>query len=469
MKTTLLILFSIFALIFQAQAFLYLKNRSNLGSPVPPTNSTPIYINSSAKAVEIPGVNSTIMSGYLNVNKTKSNSSLYYIFYGCPKANKTNPLKNFPIIIWLNGGPGSSSLLGAFYENGPFSLYTNTTSNTIHEVPRNITWNENYSMLYVDQPVGTGGSYVQSASELTTNQSQIAQHFFNALQEFYSLPNFTDFQNTPLFLFGESYAGKYVPCIADKILKENDKKENNKITIPLKGISIGDGFTDPLTIMSEVGMFSYNLGLIDYNERMVIEQNIIKGLLYAQSGQWQSVTDTFNNDVFNNLGTYTSNVNIYNIQVYGNYDTSALDTFLQDANVSKRYNLLVSYAQGSDDVYNALGVDFMQPYTHVVEDILSRNFPMIIYNGQDDLIVTNAGTMSWVEKLNWKNATDFVNTDYSVWNDTAGNVIGYRKRVGPLEMRIVNKAGHLVPMDQPASAINMAYDFITRCLNSTSH
>ena len=35
----------------------------------------------------------------------------------------------------------------------------------------------------------------------------------------------------------------------------------------LKGIGIGDGFTSPFEILSEVGMFSYHLSLIDYQER----------------------------------------------------------------------------------------------------------------------------------------------------------------------------------------------------------
>jgi len=238
----------------------------------------------------------------------------------------------------------------------------------------------------------------------------------------------------------------------------------------LTGISIGDGFTDPMTVMAEVGMFAYNLGLIDYNERITIEQNILKGLLLAKEGDWQGVTDTFNNNVFGNLQNFTANVNVYNIQYYGDYDTSALDSFLQDNDTSKRYNLKVNYSQQSNAVYNALGVDFMQPYTYVVESILNKaKLPILIYNGQDDLIVTSPGTMSWVEKLNWPFAANFTATNFDLWTDLSQNVIGYKKRVGNLELRIVNKAGHLVPKDTPNSAIDMATDFIERCRNETKH
>lgn len=70
---------------------------------------------------------------------------------------------------------------------------------------------------------------------------------------------------TPFFIFGESYAGKYVPSIALYILQQNEGTNTNEI--PLRGIGVGDGFTNPVSIMSQLGMFGYNLGLIDMQER----------------------------------------------------------------------------------------------------------------------------------------------------------------------------------------------------------
>lgn len=67
----------------------------------------------------------------------------------------------------------------------------------------------------------------------------------------------------PWFVFGESYAGKYVPTIAEAILKYNeDPKTTAKI--PLKGAGIGDPFTDPYSVIAEYGSYSYNFGLIDF-------------------------------------------------------------------------------------------------------------------------------------------------------------------------------------------------------------
>lgn len=53
----------------------------------------------------------------------------------------------------------------------------------------------------------------------------------------------------------------------------------------LKGCSIGDPFTDPYAILAQMGMFSYNLGLIDWQERTEIEGYILQGLNDINSGK----------------------------------------------------------------------------------------------------------------------------------------------------------------------------------------
>jgi len=64
-----------------------------------------------------------------------------------------------------------------------------------------------------------------------------------------------------LFIFGESYAGKFVPAIAEHILR-GDKVDPN-LKKRLKGIGMGDGFTDPIALLQKLGDFAINYGLID--------------------------------------------------------------------------------------------------------------------------------------------------------------------------------------------------------------
>uniref|UniRef100_A0A6B2LTZ3 Peptidase S10 serine carboxypeptidase n=1 Tax=Arcella intermedia TaxID=1963864 RepID=A0A6B2LTZ3_9EUKA len=72
---------------------------------------------------------------------------MFYWFYGSKSNNTTDPL-----VIWLNGGPGASSMLGCFIENGPYRI--NLDGKTISSNPYG--WNQNANLLFIDQPVGTG-------------------------------------------------------------------------------------------------------------------------------------------------------------------------------------------------------------------------------------------------------------------------------------------------------------------------
>lgn len=102
----------------------------------------------------------------------------------------------------------------------------------------------------------------------------------------------------------------------------------------------------------------------------------------------------------------------------------------------------------------------MKPEVARVEYLLSKDLPVLIYNGQNDIIVETPGTLRWVEQIVYKDQDAFRNTDFSVWK-VDGKVAGSQKSAGKLSFKIVNNAGHLVPMDQGYNALSMVRDFIT--------
>ena len=95
--------------------------------------------------------------GYVNV---RENAYTFWWLYGAQTSDPSQRLSK-PLVMWLQGGPGGSSTgFGNFEELGPL---------TVDLKPRNTTWLRAANVLFVDNPVGTGYSYVTDKSAFTTN------------------------------------------------------------------------------------------------------------------------------------------------------------------------------------------------------------------------------------------------------------------------------------------------------------
>ena len=103
--------------------------------------------------------NGLVGSGYLTVGK--NNSALGYIFWGQKDARSASQLKNYPTVLWLNGGPGSSSQIGNFQELGPIQIKREMD---VVIKQNSYTWANKYNLLFIDQPVGTGLSYADTSN-----------------------------------------------------------------------------------------------------------------------------------------------------------------------------------------------------------------------------------------------------------------------------------------------------------------
>ncbi|MCE0481680.1 Serine carboxypeptidase-like 50, partial [Datura stramonium] len=175
------------------------------------------------------------------VNST-TGSAIFYTYYEAQKPR--TPLSETPILIWLQGGPGCSSMLGNFYELGPWRVSSSHGQNVEHlSLERNPgSWNRIFGLLFLDNPIGTGFSVASSPEEIPTNQHDVAKHLFIATRKFVALDSL--FENRPIYLTGESYAGKYVPAFGYYTLKKNKGLPKSR-RLNLAGVAIGNGLTDP--------------------------------------------------------------------------------------------------------------------------------------------------------------------------------------------------------------------------------
>ncbi|KAM3690783.1 hypothetical protein ACJW31_09G146000 [Castanea mollissima] len=192
-----------------------------------------------------PQFNFQQFSGYVTVDE-KQQRSLFYYFVDA----QTQPASK-PLVLRLNGGPGCSSIgAGAFVEHGPFR--PNGDSGNL--VKKEYSWNREANILYLESPAEVGFSYSANASFYTNvNDTITAQDNLMFLQNW--LAKFPEYQDNDFFITGESYAGHYVPQLAQLIIQSGLK-------FNLKGITIGNPLLELGTDFNCGDLYYWSHGVI---------------------------------------------------------------------------------------------------------------------------------------------------------------------------------------------------------------
>ncbi|GJN07459.1 hypothetical protein PR202_ga25292 [Eleusine coracana subsp. coracana] len=158
-------------------------------------------------------------AGYYRLPNTYDARMFYFFFES--RGHK----KEDPVVIWLTGGPGCSSELALFYENGPFNIADNLSL-----VWNDFGWDQASNLIYVDQPTGTGFSYSSNARDTRHNEASISNDLYAFLQAFFT--EHPQYAENDFYITGESYAGHYIPAFASRVYQGN--KNNEGIHINLK-------------------------------------------------------------------------------------------------------------------------------------------------------------------------------------------------------------------------------------------
>ncbi|GMH15859.1 hypothetical protein Nepgr_017700 [Nepenthes gracilis] len=172
-------------------------------------------------------------AGYVTVDKD-SERALFYWFYEA----STQPEEK-PLVLWLNGGPGCSSVgYGATQEIGPFIIDPNNLGLRFNPY----AWNREANMLFLESPIGVGFSYTNTSSDYDNLGDNFTANDAYAFLHSWFL-KFPSYRRRDFYIAGESYAGKYVPELAELI---HDKNKDPSLYIDLKGILMGNPETsDP--------------------------------------------------------------------------------------------------------------------------------------------------------------------------------------------------------------------------------
>ncbi|KAH9703604.1 serine carboxypeptidase-like 27 [Citrus sinensis] len=184
-------------------------------------------------------------SGYVSVNQ-QAGRALFYWLIESPASRKP---ESRPLILWLNGGPGCSSVAyGAAEEIGPFRIRPD--GKTLYLNP--YSWNKLANLLFLESPAGVGFSYTNTTSDLyTAGDGRTAEDAYTFLVNWFE--RFPQYKHTDFYIAGESYAGHYVPQLSQIVYERNKGIANPEINF--KGFMVGNAVTDDYH--DYVGTFEY--------------------------------------------------------------------------------------------------------------------------------------------------------------------------------------------------------------------
>lgn len=389
-------------------------------------------------------------SGYLDDNE--EDKHLFYWFF-----ESRNDPKNDPVVLWLNGGPGCSSLMGLFMELGPASV---TKDGKVKH--NDYSWNANASVIFLDQPVNVGYSY---SSGSVSNTVAAGKDIYALLTLFFK--QFPEYSKQPFHISGESYAGHYIPVFASEILSH--KKRN----INLQSVLIGNGLTDGLTQYEYYRPMACGEGgwpaVLDESSCQAMDNayprcaSLIENC-YKSESVWSCVPASIycNNAM---IGPYQrTGQNVYDVRrpcgdnqlCYDEIDW--ISSYLNKKEVMKAVGAEVSsYDSCNFDINRnfLLQGDWMKPYHRVVPGLL-KEIPVLVYAGDADYICNWLGNKAWTEALEWSGHKEYKDAkmkDFKIDGD--GKKVGEVKSHGNFTFMKIHAGGHMVPFDQPEASLEM--------------
>ncbi|PCH44722.1 serine carboxypeptidase [Wolfiporia cocos MD-104 SS10] len=383
-------------------------------------------------------------SGYGDI---ASNESIWFWFFEARDNSDTAPFT-----IWLNGGPGSSSMIGLFQEHGPCRL--NNDSSTISY--NDYSWNNVSNMLYIDQPVGVGYSY--GTLDVGTSEKAAAD-IWTFLQIFFSDSRFSKYQQHEFALWTESYGGHYGPTFAAYFLQQNAGIANGSVSgqiINLKYLGVGDGLTDPLS--QYPGYISYAASNPYYP--LVSSSEISAGSeAWNETGgcqdQIKACYDGGSDDTCSAAQDYCNNKILSPLA--GNYDVYYIlsedpdpyppdaTSYLNNATLLGLIGAESSWAETNYDVYYnfAQTGDWMRNSRPDLQTVIDSGVRTIIYDGDADYILNFKGVEAMVHNLQTQFSSEFNQKLFTNWT-VEGKPAGIYKNAGTFSYVRIFGAGHEV-------------------------
>ncbi|XP_064486417.1 probable serine carboxypeptidase CPVL [Ornithodoros turicata] len=401
-----------------------------------------------------------VHSGYITVNKSADTNLFFMLAKGQSALdNTTSPA---PLLLWLQGGPGQTSLFGQFVEHGLLGLDGNGSF-----YRRNHTLWKLFDVVYLDEPVGAGYSFTRDLTHgFAKTVEDMSRYILEFLRQFLIL--FPEYHGRDFYVAGESYGSRPALTTAYCI-----HKEPSKVNLTLKGVINGVGFWSSVMGPLHVSSYFSALGLLDHNgyktfsERVSnISALVSKGMhleacmLMAQT--FRSSSNKSNPTLYQELTGYEFCGNVLEPKeppVFTRFNELAVTPWFKKAiHVGKdgpfrQYEL---YIHGNlvHDPFRDLG--------DMAVEVLN-NYKVLVYVGQLDPTFARDQTEVFFRNLSsWTGAEEFTSAHHKIWyiNEDDTHSAGYVTRIGNFTYVKLARVGHYPAFDQPQAVTEMFFQFV---------
>ncbi|XP_042417410.1 serine carboxypeptidase-like 18 isoform X2 [Zingiber officinale] len=362
-------------------------------------------------------------TGYVEVDQDHGGEFFYYFI-----ESENNPAED-PLLLWLTGGPRCSAFSGLVFEIGPLKFVTAEYNGSLPSlVYRLYSWTKVANIIFLDSPSGSGFSYWTKEEENDSSWVQQVDKFL--VQWFVGHPQFI---SNPLYIAGDSYAGKIVPMVAKRILDGID--EGKEPLLNLQGYIIGNPATGGKVDKNSKISYAHSMGIISDDFFEMIQKSC-SGQDYRTptTSQCQMYLDSFNN-VFLSEINEAHILEVYCPESRLNHPHSLVSTTSSKRILKENQNILdpppfpdlscrcyahtlAYYWANSNIVRRALNIrkgtikEWVRcnrhlPYTIELKSnikyhlsLLQRGYRALVYSGDHDLVVPFSGTKQWIKSLN---------------------------------------------------------------------
>ncbi|KAF4544455.1 Carboxypeptidase s1 [Lasiodiplodia theobromae] len=432
------------------------------------------------------------LSGYADVAEDQ------HIFWWFFEARNQDPT-TAPLTVWINGGPGSSSMIGLFQELGPCGV---DIDGNVYNNP--YSWSNVSNMLFIDQPTQVGFSYSIPVSAYTSEQGDIitlpnatcpdyasdcgtysypnltltanstdnaAPNFWKTLQGF--MGAFPEYSQNGFHFTTESYGGHYAPVFSEYIEQQNSKNITDAIQIDLQSVLIGNGWFDPLTQYQAYYNFSISPGhTYDYQPFNSTIADMWYNNLYGEGNCYDQTVACYTsglNEVCSAADNfcYQEVENLYDIYAgRDEYDFRELTPdpfpysfyvdYLNSPAVQQAIGAYVNFSESNNAVSTAFGStgddDRRMNTIEDVRALLARNVSVTLYFGDADYNCNWLGGQAVADIIA---AEDYDTAGFVDIETSDGVAHGQVRQAAKFAFVRIYESGHEVPFYQPLASLEM--------------